>query len=84
MEDAHQIFILYKTVDFLDILDPGDQVMADRGFKVKTNVAMRQCTLCIPPRAASGSQMLPRDIKETSSIADSRIYVEQAIKRIRF
>ena len=83
MEDGHQIFILYETVAFLDILEPGDQVMADRGFKLKTDLAMRQCTLCIPPSAASGSQMLPRDVKETSNIANIRIYVEQAIKRIK-
>ena len=57
--------------------------MADRGFKIKTDLAMRQCTLCILPSAASGSQMLPRDVKETSSIANIKIYVEQAMKRIK-
>ena len=74
---------IVRNSGFLDILEPGDQVMADRGFKIKTDLAMRQCTLCIPPSAASGSQMLPRDVKETSNIANIRIYVEQAIKRIK-
>ena len=39
--------------------------------------------VCIPPRAAKGTQMLSKDVKETSNIANVRIYVEQAIKRVK-
>ena len=54
--------------------------MADRGFKIKTDLAMKQCTLSIPPSVAKGKQMTADDVKQTSNIANLRIYVEQAIQ----
>ena len=65
---SSDIFIV-KDSGFLDLLQPKDQVMADRGFKIRTKLAMKQCTLCIPPRAASaakGNQMRSSDVKSTS------------------
>ena len=68
---------------FLGILEPFDQVMAGRGFKIKTELVKKQCTLAIPPSAAIGAQMLSNDVKETSNIANVRIYIEQAIGRLK-
>ena len=77
--DAHII----RDSEFLDLLEPYDQIMADRGFKIKTYLALKQCTLAIPTRAASGCQMVSRDVKETSTVANVRIYVEQVIKNLK-
>ena len=44
---------------------------------------MKMCSLCIPPSKAASMQMLPGDVKKTSSIANVRIYVEQAIGRMK-
>ena len=70
---------------FLDLLEPYDQIMADRGFKTKTDLALKQFTLAIPPSAASGCQMVSRDVKETSTVANVHIYkyVEQVIKNLK-
>ena len=57
--------------------------MADRGFKIRTELAMKQCTLCTPPSVAKGNQMTSSDVKNTSNIANVRIFVEQAIKRMK-
>ena len=57
--------------------------MVDRGFKIKTNLAMKQCTLAIPPSAAKGVQMVSKDFTLTSHVANVRIHVERAIKRIK-
>lgn len=57
--------------------------MADRGFKIKDELLMRNAYLCIPPSTKAGSQMVPREVKETSRIAHVRIYVEQAIGRLK-
>ena len=64
--DAHII----RDSGFLDLLEPYDQIMADRGFKIKTDLALKQCTLTIPPSAASGYQMVSRDVKEASTVAN--------------
>ena len=50
--------------------------MADRGFKTKTNLAVKQCALCIPPSAAKGNQITSSDVKIASNIANVRIYVK--------
>ena len=57
--------------------------MADRGFKITEDLMMHMATLCIPPSCASSMQLLPRDVRETSNIANVRIYVEQAIGRLK-
>ena len=44
---------------------------------------MIMATLCIPPSKAAPMQMLPSDVRKTSSIANVRIYVEQAIGRMK-
>ena len=68
---------------FLGILEPFDQVMASRGFKIKTDLAMKQCSLPIPLSAAKGAHMLSNDVKEPSSITNARIYAEQEIGRLK-
>ena len=64
-------------------LSPGDQVMADRGFKIKDLLAYHQCTLTIPPSTVSSMQMSQGDVKKTCKIANVRIFVEKAIRRIK-
>ena len=74
---------IVRDSGFLKLLDPFDQVMADRGFKIKTDLAARQCTLAVPPSAAKGVQMIAKDVQMTSRIANVRIHVERAIKRFK-
>ena len=68
---------------FLGILEAFDHIMTDRGFKIKTDLAMKQYSQAIPPNTAKGAQMLSNDVKETSNIANVCIYVEQAIERLK-
>ena len=74
---------IVRNSGFLDVLEPYDTVIADRGFKIKTDLTMKRCFLAIPPSAAGRTQMSSRDVKETSRVANLRIYVEKAIARIK-
>ena len=65
---------------FLTLFEPYDQIMADRRFTIKTELALKQCTLAVPPNAASGWQMVSRAVKEISTVANVQIHVEQVIK----
>ena len=65
------------------MLEPYDQTMADRGFKIETILALHQCTLAIPPSGAKGVQFTSVQSKETFTVANVRIYVEQAIKNLK-
>jgi len=68
---------------FLKLLQPGDQVMADRGFKIDELLAFYQCHLTSPPSSHTTLQMSRSDVRETSKIANVRIYVEMAIRRLK-
>ena len=58
---ATDIFVI-RDSGFLDLLEPLDCGMADRGFKIKTDLAMQSCCLSIPPSCAKGSQMTGSDV----------------------
>ena len=79
---ASHIFIV-RNSGFLNMIEPYDEIMADRGFKIREDLMMHIATLCIPPSCASSMQLLPEDVRETSNIANVRIYVEQAIRRLK-
>ena len=64
-----------KESGLLEMLDYGDNVMADRGFD--------GVTLNIPPFKGSRSQLTATETEETARIAAVRIHVERAIGRIK-
>ena len=49
-----QIFdhFIVRDSGFLHLLEPRDQLIADWGFKTKTDLAMKDCALCIAPSLA--------------------------------
>ena len=79
---ATDVYIV-NDCGFLRQLQPNDQVMADRGFKIRDTLAFYQCTLAIPPSKHTNLQMTKKDVNKTSKIANVRIYVEQAIGRMK-
>ena len=74
---------IVRDCGFLDLVERNDQIMADRGFKIKEELLMRNATLCIPPSTTAGLQMVSSEVRNTSRIANVRIYVEQAIGRLK-
>ena len=48
---------IVQDCGFLKLLQPFDQVMADRGFKIREELMMYQADLCIPPSSRVGMQM---------------------------
>ena len=74
---------IFNNCGFLNFIEPHDHVMADRGFKVKEDLMTVQARLAIPPSTIGNLQMSSSAVRETSSIANVRIYVEQAIGRLK-
>ena len=62
---------------FTTFIQPGDQVMADRGFKIQDILNFYQCTLCIPPSKHTNLQMAKVDVAKTTKIANVPVYVDQ-------
>ena len=74
---------IVENSSFLQFVQPNDQIMADRGFKIAEMLAFYQCSLAIPPSKCGELQMSKEQVKNTSRIANARIYVEQAMKRLK-
>ncbi|PFX23601.1 THAP domain-containing protein 11 [Stylophora pistillata] len=66
---SSDVFIVENS-GFLNYLQPHDQVMADRGFKIHDLLAYYQCSLTIPPSKHSNLQMSGADVRNTSLIAN--------------
>ncbi|KAL3884086.1 hypothetical protein ACJMK2_030308 [Sinanodonta woodiana] len=68
---------------FLNLLDPYDLVMANRGFAIKEELLLRRARLAITPGARGKEKMSSRDVKLTQQVANLRIHVEEAINRLK-
>ena len=66
----------------LQKLEPGDSIMADRGFDIDDMLPPGVSTN-VPPFLGDRSQLEPGEVLSTRRIATVRIHVERAIERIK-
>ena len=75
--------IITSCSGFLDKIEFGDMIMADRGFTIAEELARRGALLEIPSFTVGRSQLSARDVDTTRKIANVRIHVERVIGRMR-
>jgi hypothetical protein len=68
---------------FMELIEPGDLVLADRGFPILEDLAVRNAILAIPPPSSGIEQQERSQVHKTSSVANARIHVERSIGRIK-
>ena len=68
---------------FMDKLQPGDLVLADRGFNIEFDLASRGATLKIPSFTKGKRQLPKADVDKSRQLANVRIHVERVIGRLR-
>ncbi|XP_077513160.1 uncharacterized protein LOC144124406 [Amblyomma americanum] len=79
MSDTH------ITVDsgFLDLLEAGDLILADKGFPgIRTVLGTRNAVLVMPP-FLQGPQFTAQEVRDTYNVAQVRIHVDRMIQRIK-
>src|SRR5258705_10560051 len=62
-----------------DVLQPGDSILADRGFAVQDLLALRGVTVNKPNFLKGKSQLEPEEIVSDRRIASKRIHIERVI-----
>ena len=61
----------------------GDLVLADRGFEISEELALRGATLAIPPFTKGKLQLSQREVEESRYLSRIRIHFERAIGRLK-
>ena len=74
---------IFKRSKIVNLLQPGDVVLADRGFTVHDLVEAKQAHLNIPPFLNGRDRLTAQEEMLTKKIAKQRIYVEHVIGRIK-
>ena len=72
-----------KLSGILYLLEPGDDVMAYKGFTLKKMLEDRGVTLNIPHFLSSKMQFTPEEVRETEQIAKLRIHIERLNRRVK-
>ena len=81
---ASDKLITLSSTKLLQELEPGDSVMADRGFLIDCDLKARGITLICPAfRGANRAQLTGEEVHSTRRIAEARIHVERAIGKIK-
>ncbi|XP_063897403.1 uncharacterized protein LOC126055636 [Helicoverpa armigera] len=75
---------LVESCDFVNTLEKGMVVMADRGFKHIEQFLLKSVVQLVrPPSVQSGGKLSKVEAKQTKQIASLRIHVERVIRRLR-
>lgn len=75
--------VITQKCGFLEKLQYGDYVMADRGFNVHDDLAVCGVHLLIPAFTKGKKQLPPKDVEQTRQLARVRIHVERVIGQLR-
>ena len=72
-----------QKCEFLEKIEYGDNVMADRGFTISEGIALRCARLLIPVFTRGKSQRSKSEVEMTRQLARVRIHVECVIGQLR-
>ena len=72
---------IVEASGFLDMIEEGDDVMADRGFFIRGLLTKRRASLNIPP--FTHGKQCHKQLSQKRRIAAVRIHVERAIGRLK-
>lgn len=70
---------LTQESNFFCYLEPGDVVLADRGFKIAEDVAVHGAKLEIPAFMQGKKQLTQREVELSKQLSMVRIHVERII-----
>ena len=70
---------LVELSGLLQMLEPGDEIMADKGFLIQDLLAPLGVRLNVPPLLQSKEQIPVNEVLVTKKIAQLRVHVKRAI-----
>ena len=74
---------IFKKSGFNELLQPGDTLLADRGFNIEDLTLMRGAKLVIPPFLNKRKRFTYRELVQSKLITRARIHVERFNQRLK-
>lgn len=74
---------LVRQSGLLPLLQPGDQLMADKGFVIQDLLTPLGCEVVMPSFLSSKRQFSKNDLQESKKLHNLRVHVERAIRRVK-
>ena len=76
--------LIVNESNLLELIEPGDQVLADKGFPGINNMLnSKGSILVMPPFKRGGQQFITDENEKGYCVARNRIHVERAIQRMK-
>uniref|UniRef100_UPI00358FB443 uncharacterized protein n=1 Tax=Myxine glutinosa TaxID=7769 RepID=UPI00358FB443 len=69
---------------FLDLIEYDDQVLADRGFLIEEELAIRGARVAIPSFTRGKRQLTMKEVEMSRRLARVRIHIERMMERLKF
>lgn len=74
---------LVRRSGFYDLVQPGDHILADRGFRIGEDLIAKGATLSIPAFTRGRKQLEGRNVERSADISRVRIHIERCIGRMK-
>ena len=75
--------VITQRSGFLNHIEPGDTILADRGFTVADDLALYGAKLEIPAFTRGKQQLSQRDVEYSKQLSTVRIHVERVIGQLK-
>ena len=75
--------VITQKCGFLDMIEGGDLILADRGFNIADELLIRGAKLEIPAFTKGKNQLSAREVEKSRQIAHVRIHVERVIGQMK-
>lgn len=74
---------LVKQSGLLSLLQPGDQIVADKGFVIQDLLTPLGCSVVMPSFLSCKQQFSKGELLRSKTIHNLRVHVERAIRRVK-
>lgn len=75
--------LVTEDSDILNLLQPGDLILADRGFRINDFLNLYGAEVMQPAFTNGNRQLNPIDVESTRNLAQVRIHIERVIGNLR-
>ena len=72
-----------ESTGFLNMVEPGDDIMADRGFLIRDELAFRGAHLKMPAFTRGKRQLSAMEVHSSRQLARARIHIDRVVGQLK-